>query len=994
MPNLLRAAFAIALLLPSFAVAQSVEHGKFGRALKVGQTYAAADHNPIYIVTPLTVELWARINGKFDASILLANEPRNSRTHWELFTEKETGRFAVGMQGFNPPQVVSQADIVDDQWHYLAFIFDGETVKLFVDGKEVAKAAAKRVKPYPDTGPLNFGFQLGFAPHPDTMIDEVRISRMAREIKEIPAGPFQADIVTIGLWHFDEDAKAIEKGGFADASLTRNPAQLRTVAEGVANNGGFDNTVGGKTRWQDMDFGPFFSSTIYPPGDKTNVTHKGISIQLGKDRKHFVTFDTELLRMSAAWEGSFIKLPAGREGLSGPPEMGAKPFLQSAVRPGWIARLTDPREAEDPRPTHLGPLPQARGHYQGLYTSGDSVAVSYAIGDIGHGVTQILETFDVATAEEDVAVRRTIQVGVSTQHLSLYVGDLGKNEKVGVFQAPRGMEDVGMPTGHAQQAGVTTAIAIIGAIPQMVTREWDGHHYLTIPPHAEPITFRVAVVRFKSGKLGSLGALTSGAIADLRRFTKGGASRYPNPLATKGTLGKSDGPYAVDTLVAPDDNPWHSFLRFGGHDFFKNGDCAIGSVSGDVWVVSGIDDKLENLKWRRFATGLFQPLGLKIVDDKVYVLGRDQITRLHDLNGDGEADFYENFNNDGIVTTAGHAYVTCLERDAAGNFYYIKCGDRTAHGGSVLRVSPDGKNLDVAATGVRNANGLGVSPDGVVSFADNQGDWVPASRIDLITKPMQFLGYTPMAKTPAPPTHPGYPIIWMPQNVDNSSGGQVWVQGDKWGLPAGTMLHTSYGAAALLQVMPENVKLPSGEEVTQAGVWRFPAVFSTGIMRGRFREKDGQLYVCGLRGWQTAGTKDGALQRVRYTGKPMHAPTELHVHENAIRLRFTDALDKETASDPGSWSVLQWNYHWSSEYGSKHWSVLNPDKQGYDTLEVKKATLLADGKTVFLEIPGLKPVMQMRISCNLDAKDGTRIKTDVYNTIHALGPAFSPGNAK
>ena len=78
-------------------------------------------------------------------------------------------------------------------------------------------------------------------------------------------------------------------------------------------------------------------------------------------------------------------------------------------------------------------------------------------------------------------------------------------------------------------------------------------------------------------------------------MTKGGPPSYPKPIATKGTLGKSDGPYAVDTLTAPDDNPWNFFLRFGGHDFFKNGDAAICSSPGDVWVVSGIDDSLQTL---------------------------------------------------------------------------------------------------------------------------------------------------------------------------------------------------------------------------------------------------------------------------------------------------------------------------------------------------------------------------------------------------------------
>ena len=83
-----------------------------------------------------------------------------------------------------------------------------------------------------------------------------------------------------------------------------------------------------------------------------------------------------------------------------------------------------------------------------------------------------------------------------------------------------------------------------------------------------------------------------------------------------------------------------------GLDFFANGDAAVCTAHGDVWIVRGLDESLGNVTWQRFATGLYQPLGLEIVDDKVIVLGRDQLTRLHDENGDGEADFYESFNHD------------------------------------------------------------------------------------------------------------------------------------------------------------------------------------------------------------------------------------------------------------------------------------------------------------------------------------------------------------
>src|SRR6266446_1124657 len=104
--------------------------------------------------------------------------------------------------------------------------------------------------------------------------------------------------------------------------------------------------------------------------------------------------------------------------------------------------------------------------------------------------------------------------------------------------------------------------------------------------------------------------------------------------------------------------------------------CAlpISTLGGDVWIVSGIDQSLTKLHWRRFATGLYQAVGLKIINGEIYVLGRDQITRLHDLNGDGEADFYENFNNASIVTERQDECNLGLETDSEGNFYFSKAG--------------------------------------------------------------------------------------------------------------------------------------------------------------------------------------------------------------------------------------------------------------------------------------------------------------------------------
>ncbi len=74
---------------------------------------------------------------------------------------------------------------------------------------------------------------------------------------------------------------------------------------------------------------------------------------------------------------------------------------------------------------------------------------------------------------------------------------------------------------------------------------------------------------------------------------------------------------------------------------------------------------------------------------------RDQLTKLHDLNGDGEIDYYECFNNDHQVTEHFHEFAMGLQTDSDGNFYYAKsgCHGKAAvvpHHGTLLQVSADG----------------------------------------------------------------------------------------------------------------------------------------------------------------------------------------------------------------------------------------------------------------------------------------------------------------
>jgi hypothetical protein len=130
---------------------------------------------------------------------------------------------------------------------------------------------------------------------------------------------------------------------------------------------------------------------------------------------------------------------------------------------------------------------------------------------------------------------------------------------------------------------------------------------------------------------------------------------------------------------------------------------------------------------------------------------------------------------------------------------------------------------------------------------------------------------------------------------------------------------------------------------------------------------------------------------VRYTGKPVTVQNGLHVTDKGIRIDFTGPLDTSAASDPANYSVVQYNYKWTSNYGSDKYKVSSPDQKGVDTLEVKSATVAPDKKSVLLAIDGLQPVMQMEIKMNIKSADGAAIPDKVGLTINVVAPADKPG---
>ena len=89
-------------------------------------------------------------------------------------------------------------------------------------------------------------------------------------------------------------------------------------------------------------------------------------------------FDTELLRVSAAWTGGFMKIYPGRDGLGQHPDPAGRVEFGTSAGPGWGLGAEN-ADFADPRPDRVGPLPIERGHYKGLYLHGQRVVLSYSV---------------------------------------------------------------------------------------------------------------------------------------------------------------------------------------------------------------------------------------------------------------------------------------------------------------------------------------------------------------------------------------------------------------------------------------------------------------------------------------------------------------------------------------------------------------------------------------------------------------------------------------
>jgi hypothetical protein len=717
--------------------------------------------------------------------------------------------------------------------------------------------------------------------------------------------------------------------------------------------------------WVTMDYGPSLVHTYEIGSGGANIAQKGIAVRLdtgagGVSRgREWMVFEHDTLRWAAGWSGSgFIDwngIQFNGKHQAHPHVIGDVHF-QNATGPGWAypanGSLADNERVVGRDGQRYGPLPRSWGHFRGLYHHGDSVILSYTVGS-----TEILESPGAIFLDGSAApiLLRTIQMGPREKELIAVVASK-PNQFAGI-----------MPNKS-----------------ECRLESIDDRLCLRIPASDRQLRVVVWITSELPGKFTEAieTAIHAAKIdRDLTELTRGGPPRWPKKLTTNVTLGKSDGAFAVDMLTHPEQNPWLARMRFTGLDFLPGGDQLVACTwDGDVWLVSGLS-KLDGgaekgeLTWQRIASGLFQPLGVKFHDGKIFVTCRDQLVILRDLNGDSETDFYECFNSDHQVTEHFHEFAMGLQADSNGNFYYAKSARHALpavvpHHGTLLRVAADGSRTDILATGFRAANGVCLNDDGTFVVTDQEGHWNPKNRINWVTLGKFYgnmFGYHDV--TDSSDAAMEQPLCWITNKFDRSPGELLWVPHDAWGPLAGRLLNLSYGTGKLFIVPFEDV---GGQK--QGGMCQLPfAALPTGVMRGRFSPLDRQLYTCGMFAWAGNATQPGGLYRIRYAGRPMWLPSDLRAQQGGIELTFTEPLDKAAASDPANYMLKTWSLKRTENYGSDHYNER--------PLTVESARISANGRVIALKVPALQPTWGMEIACRIKAADGTTLERVIHNSI-------------
>ena len=524
---------------------------------------------------------------------------------------------------------------------------------------------------------------------------------------------------------------------------------------------------------------------------------------------------------------------------------------------------------------------------------------------------------------------------------------------------------------------------------------------VAIPPSEQPQTFEVATALVADLNAASaLAKQLAGPLKPLPAPAKAtNAAPVFRPDASLPVKTSGDEFYTIEHLPIPAGLK----LTVAGMDFLPDGSLAIATYQGEVFIVEGATGDARAAKWRRFARGLNEPGGLRVVGGAIYVMQKCELTRLRDADGDGEADLFECVSDAWGYTGNYHSFATGPLVDERGLLGALITGHRAMTNvpamGWCLKISPHPDNTgevpftdlwrtDPFCSGLRVPNGFGEFR-GDLFMTDNQGHWVAANKLNHL----QFTNY--YGHPSAPPRSrrgnevdgpadfgwtekhfagdPNFtpPAVWFPYAWVRSASGLANVGDFRFGPFGGQMLVGEFQNASVVRVALEKV---NGQ--WQGAVLPFVKGFASGVNRLAYGP-DSRLYVGGLRfgHWTSIAPQPHSLDRVTFTGRVPFEFKTVSARTNGFEVTFTQPVDEKLAGDAENWDAQQYTYAYDGKHNAPEKD--RDEKIPGPPVRVLKAEVSADKLSVRLTLEGLKPrhVVMLR-ALGLKSTRGDALRND------------------
>ncbi len=426
-------------------------------------------------------------------------------------------------------------------------------------------------------------------------------------------------------------------------------------------------------------------------------------------------------------------------------------------------------------------------------------------------------------------------------------------------------------------------------------------------------------------------------------------------------------------------------LEVSGISVLEDRRVAVAIRKGEIWILDGVyDDPPSKVTYKRFASGLHEPLGLLWHNDSFYTVQRSEMTRIRDLDGDQVADEYRTAAKGWGVTGHYHEYAYGPKLDKEGNLWLtlniglgLK-GDQLKHTiqnralgyrqglwrGWGMKLTPDGKLLPVCA-GMRSPCGIGANRAGDMFYTDQQGNWVATNSLhhmrqgvllhhvealasmDQPNSPIKDIKTIP-AGLPVPEAIRQLPqlkppAVWFPYKKMGQSTTDIMLDdsGGKFGPFDGQLFIGEFTQSSINRVFLEKI---DGEY--QGACFPFRDGFASAVLR-LAQGPDGSMFV-GMtnRGWSSLGDSSYGLLRLVWTGRTPFEIQEMRARHDGFELVFTKPVDAKAASNVESYSMISYTYTYHSTYGS--------DEILKRPLTIDSATVSKDGNKVLLRVSGLR----------------------------------------